>query len=457
MADFPDSPDLLIFNGTVLTMDDRGTVIQNGAVAVSGDSIVSVGPAEKTDIRGAARVIDANGGIIMPGLINTHTHAAMTCFRGLADDMNLTTWLNEYIFPAEARLSHERVYTGAMLACAEMMLSGTTCFADMYLFEDAVAEAAARAGMRAVTGEVLYDFDSPNYGPIDKGFDYTLELIDRWRNDPLITIAVEPHSPYLCAPELLRRAAAISEEYEIPMIVHVAETAGEVDQIRKTHGKSPVAHLADIGVLSPRFLACHCVAVTKADIDLLRSHDVKVSHNPESNMKLASGIAPVPAMQDAGLCVALGTDGPTSNNNLDMFMEMDAAAKIHKVNQLDPTVMDAGTVLRMATIDAARALGLDKVTGSVEPGKKADIIVIDTNKPHLTPMYNICSHLVYAAGGADVQHVVINGVPVVDDGRLVSFDAEAVMDQMQQIAVEIRGLHDWTAKSRNTAAKAGKE
>jgi 5-methylthioadenosine/S-adenosylhomocysteine deaminase len=457
MVDSPDKPELLIVNGTVLTMDNQETMMENGAVAVSGDSITWVGSAEQADIKSAARILDANGGIIMPGLINTHTHAAMTCFRGLADDMELMTWLNEYIFPAEARLNHERVYTGALLACAEMMLSGTTCFADMYLFEDAVAQAAARAGMRAVVGEVLYDFDSPNYGPIDKGFDYTLELIDRWRSDSLITIAVEPHSPYLCAPELLQRAAAISEQHRIPMIVHVAETAGEVEQIRKTYHKTPVAHLADMGVLSSRFLACHCVAVTEADIYLLKAHDVKISHNPESNMKLASGIAPVPAMQAAGLCVALGTDGPTSNNNLDMFMEMDAAAKIHKVNLLDPTVMDAATVLRMATIDAARVLGLDAVTGSLEAGKKADIIVIDTNKPHLTPMYNVCSHLVYAAGGADVQHVLINGVQVVQDCRLVSLDAGAVMDQMQQIAADIRTLHDWTPKSGKMGTTAEKE
>ncbi|MBS3809643.1 MAG: amidohydrolase, partial [Desulfobacterales bacterium] len=313
----PDSHDLLIVNGTVLTMDGADTVIANGAVAVSGNTISSVGPEENVDVKRSARIIDAEGGIIMPGLINTHTHAAMTCFRGLADDMELMTWLNEYIFPAEARLTDDKVYIGALLACAEMALSGTTCFSDMYLFEDAVARAASHAGMRAVVGEVLYDFPSPNYGPIEKGFEYTQHLIDKWRGDPLITIAVEPHSPYLCAPDLLKRAAALSEQHNIPMIVHVAETWGEVDTIRERYKLSPVAHLADIGVLSPRLVACHCVALDKEDIALLKTHDVKVSHNPESNLKLASGIAPVPAMLEAGICVGLGTDGPTSNNNLD--------------------------------------------------------------------------------------------------------------------------------------------
>lgn len=438
------SCDLLVVNGTVVTMDASDTVIENGAVAVSGDRIGWTGPAEKSATQRAARVIDARGGIVMPGLVNTHTHAAMTCFRGLADDMDLMTWLHEYIFPAEGKLTHEKVYTGALLACAEMALSGTTCFSDMYLFEDAVARAADRAGLRAVVGEVLYDFPSPNYGPIEKGFEYTRYLIDKWRGHRRLTIAVEPHSTYLCAPELLRRARAISDQFDIPMIVHVAETQGEADTIRKRYGKSPVAHLADIGVLGPRLLACHCVAVTGDDIELLKSHDVKVSHNPESNMKLASGIAPVPAMLGAGLCVGLGTDGPTSNNNLDMFMEMDAAAKIHKVHAMDPTVTDARTVLRMATIDAARALGLDRDIGSLEPGKKADMIVIDTRKPHLTPMYNVFSHLVYAACGHDVHTVVVDGVPVVEAGRVVTFDTGEVMDEMRRIAGQVRRLHDWS-------------
>ncbi len=430
--------DILITNGTVVTMDSAETVVENGAVAISADRIADIGPWEKFSDCRAKKVIDAKNGIIMPGLINTHTHAAMTCFRGLADDLDLMTWLNDYIFPAEAKLDDNKVKAGALLACAEMILSGTTCFADMYLFEDAVAEAARAAGMRAVVGEVLYDFPSPCYGSIEQGFAYTENLIQKWHGDPLITAAVEPHSPYLCAPDLLARAEALSKKYHVPLIIHVAETRAEVETLEDRYGKTPIAHLENIGVLSPRLLACHCVALTEKDIDLLAAFDVKVSHNPESNMKLASGIAPVPQLINAGVCVGLGTDGSTSNNNIDMFAEMDTAAKIHKVNTLDPTVMDAKTVLKMATINAARSLGLDQVTGSLEPGKRADVIVIDTHKPHLTPMYNLYSHLVYAAGGNDVDTSVINGRVVMENRRLLTIDVAKVMADVNQIAEEIK-------------------
>ncbi len=430
--------DILITNGVVVTMDSKERVIDNGAVAITGDRIVDIGPSEKFSECRAGKIIDAKNGIIMPGLINTHTHAAMTCFRGLADDLHLMTWLNDFIFPAESKLNYEKVKTGALLACAEMILSGTTCFADMYLFEDAVAEAARQAGIRAVVGEVLYDFPSPSYGTIEEGFAYTENLIKKWEGDPLITVAVEPHSPYLCAPDLLTRAGDLANEYEVPLIIHVAETQTEVNTILESYGKTPIAHLAEIGVLSPLLLACHCVALTDKDIDLLASFDVKVSHNPESNMKLASGIAPVPQLMEAGVCVGLGTDGCTSNNNIDMFQEMDTAAKIHKVNTLDPTVMDAKTVLKMATTDAAKALGLDEVTGSLVPGKKADVIVIDTNKPHLTPMYNLHSHLVYAAGGNDVDTSVINGQVVMENRRLLTLDIAKVMADVNQVADEIK-------------------
>ncbi len=430
--------DIFVKNGIVLTMDAEDRIIGDGAVGIIGDAIADIGPADRFFESEARKVIDAEGGIIMPGLINTHTHAAMTCFRGLADDLDLMTWLNDYIFPAEARLDYDKVHAGSLLACAEMLLSGTTCFSDMYLFEDAVAEAAKKAGMRAVVGEVLYDFPSPNYGSIDRGFAYTQELIAKWQHDPLVKIAVEPHSPYLCAPELLARADEISGQYGLPLIMHVAETESEAAQVREKYGKTPVAHLAEIGMLSPRLVACHGVILSDEEIALLKSHDVKVSHNPESNMKLASGIAPVPALVSAGVCVGLGTDGCTSNNNLDMFAEMDMAAKVHKVNCLDPTVMDARTVLRMATLKGAEVLGLDKITGSLEPGKKADLIVIDTRKPHLTPMYNVYSHLVYAAQGNDVRTAIINGEVVMADRKLLTLDVERVMADVNRIADGIK-------------------
>jgi 5-methylthioadenosine/S-adenosylhomocysteine deaminase len=362
----------------------------------------------------------------------------MTCFRGLADDLPLMTWLNEHIFPAEAALDQHVVYCGALLACAEMILSGTTTFCDMYLFEEAVARAARTAGMRAVVGEVLFDFPSPNYGNVDQGFAYTEGLIRNFRGDPLITIAVEPHSPYLCSPELLQRAFELADRNGLPMIIHLAETSSEVETIRQRYGRSPVGLLENLGVLAPNVLACHCVVLTADDILLLSDRDVKVSHNPESNMKLASGIAPVPQLLAAGVCVGLGTDGAASNNNLDLFLEMDTAAKLHKVNCLDPTVLDSETVLRMATIDAARALGLADGVGSIEPGKKADIIVIDTRRPHLTPMYHPVSHLVYAARGSDVSTVIINGRMVMEDGRIQTFDVQQAMAEVKEIAETIK-------------------
>jgi 5-methylthioadenosine/S-adenosylhomocysteine deaminase len=426
--------DLLITNGLVLTMNSRQRTIPAGAVAIHADRIAAVGTADELAAVKAVRVIDARGGIIMPGLVNTHTHAAMTLFRGLADDLPLKTWLDDHIFPAEAAMDTGKVYAGALLACAEMIMSGTTTFCDMYLFEDAVARAAQKAGMRAVVGEVLFDFPSPNYGSPEQGLAYTETLIEAFRGDPLITIAVEPHSPYLCAPAVLIRAFALAGAHGIPMVTHLAETSGEVATIRERYGRTPVEHLEALGVLAPNVLACHCVALSEHDIELLRRRDVKVSHNPESNMKLASGIAPVPQLLDAGVCVGLGTDGAASNNNLDLFLEMDTAAKIHKVHRLDPTVLAAGTVLRMATLDGARALGLSDRIGSLEPGKQADVIVLDTRKPHLVPMYHPVSQLVYAARGSDVETVVINGRIIMENGCILSFDVEQAMEEVNRIA-----------------------
>ena len=419
-------------------MDPNNALIEKGAVAVSGDRIVEVGPeGVLTSHYQASKLIDARGGIIMPGLVNTHTHAAMTCFRGLADDLPLMTWLQEYIFPAEAKLTSEVVYRGTLLACAEMILSGTTTFCDMYLFENAVAEAAQEAGIRAVVGEVLYDFPSPNYGPVEEGLKYTETLIDKWRDDPLITIAVEPHSPYLCSSDLLRKTKAIADRNAAPMVIHLSESEHEVAEVREKCGKSPVEHLADIGFLSPNLIADHCVALTQGDISLLKAFDVKVAHNPESNMKLASGIAPVPELLKNGITVGIGTDGCASNNNLDLFQEMDTVAKLHKVQTLDPTVMDAPTVVRMATIDGAKVLGLEDQIGSLERGKRADIIVIDMRQPHLVPMYNVYSHLAYAVSGHDVVTAIVNGQVLMEDRVLITLDVNTVMEDVNRIAESI--------------------
>jgi 5-methylthioadenosine/S-adenosylhomocysteine deaminase len=418
--------DLLIKNGTVLTMDSRSTVIENGFVAVTGDRISHVG-ADLASPMEAGKVIDAKGGIILPGLINCHTHAAMTLFRGLADDLPLMEWLNHYIFPVESRMDQDFVYTGTLLACAEMILSGTTTFCDMYLFEDEVAKAAKQAGMRCLAGEVLYDFPSPNYGPIEKGLEYTESLILKWRGDPLISIAVEPHSVYTCSADLLVKANRLAVKHGAPLIIHVAETAREVEEVISRFGKRPFAYLESLSVLGPHLIADHCVHLDDPEIARIATNGVSVIHNPESNMKLASGISPVPKLLAKGITVGLGTDGCASNNNLDLFEEMDTAAKLQKVGHMDPTVLDALTTLRMVTSSGARALGLGKLIGSLEVGKKADIIVLDTNRPHLTPLYNPYSHLVYAAKGNYVTHSVIDGRLVLEERNLLTLELKDVL------------------------------
>ena len=307
----------------------------------------------------------------------------------------------------------------------------------MYLFEDHVAQAAKEAGMRAVVGEVLFDFPSPNYGSLENGFLYTEMLVEKYRDDPLVNIAVEPHSTYLCAPGLLEKASLLAKKNDLLLVIHVSETKSEVSEINEKYGLTPVGFLASLGVLSPNLLACHCVHLTEDDIALLKKHDVKVAHNPESNMKLASGIAPVPELLKMGVCVGIGTDGCASNNNLDIFHEMSMAAKLGKIHTRDPAAMDAKSVLRMATIGGARALGLSGITGSLETGKKADIIILDTRKPHLTPMYNPVSHLVYAARGSDVITSVINGRLIMEEKKLLSLDISKIAGKVRMIAKDI--------------------
>lgn len=429
--------DILIYNGTILTMDDKKKVIPDGLLAISGNTIDYIGQDKKGSIK-AQKELDAEGGLILPGLINSHTHAAMTLFRGLADDLPLMEWLNDYIFPVEGKMDADFVRVGTLLACAEMIMSGTTTFCDMYLFEEEVARAAKEAGMRCLVGEVIYDFPSPNYGEIEKGFIYTETLIEKWREDSLVNIAVEPHSLFTCGVELLLKANDMALGKEVPLILHLAETKEELEAIGKRYGKRPVQHLKDLGLLGPHLIVDHCVHISKSEIELLAENKVSVVHNPESNMKLASGIAPVPEMIAKGITVGLGTDGCASNNNLDLFGEMDMAAKLHKASKLDPTVMDAQTIIKMATIDGATALGLEKITGSLEVGKKADLIVIDINKPHLIPMYNPYSHLVYTASGHDVKHSIIDGRIVMEDRRLLTLDVEDIMEKSKEKSRKVR-------------------
>ncbi|TET93407.1 MAG: amidohydrolase [Desulfobacteraceae bacterium] len=429
--------DILVHNGTILTMDSQNKIISNGILAIAGNKISYIGKGEKGSIK-AKKELDTQGGLILPGLINSHTHAAMSLFRGLADDLPLMEWLNNYIFPVEGKMDADFVRVGTLLACAEMIMSGTTTFCDMYLFEEEVARAAKEAGMRSVVGEVIYDFPSPNYGILEKGFIYTEALIERWKKDPLVNIAVEPHSLFTCGKELLIKANDLALRRDVPLILHLSETKEEVEEIEKRFGKRPVQHLKDLGLLGSHLIVDHCVHINKSEIKLLAENDVCVVHNPESNMKLASGIAPIPEMIAKGITVGLGTDGCASNNNLDLFGEMDIAAKLHKVNNLDPTVMDAQTLIKMATIDGAKVLGLETITGSLEVGKSADLIVIDTNKPHLIPMYNPYSHLVYAASGHDVKHSIIDGRIVMEDRRLLTLDVEEIIERSKEKSKKVK-------------------
>lgn len=418
-------------------MDQENNILENGVLGVAGDTI-SLVRNHGSVLPEGKKVIDARGGLVLPGLINGHTHAAMTLFRGLADDLPLMDWLNHYIFPVESRMDADFVYTGTLLACAEMIMSGTTTFCDMYLFEQEVARAAHEAGMRCIVGEVLYDFESPNYGSVEKGLQYTEELIRDWHSDPLVSVAVEPHSLFTCSPDLLLACHEIARRHGVPLVTHVAETRTEIEKIREKYGKSPIAHLDSLGMLGPHLVADHCVHLDRQDLELISAKGVKVIHNPESNMKLASGVAPVPDMIARGITVGLGTDGCASNNNLDLFTEMDTAAKLHKVHCMDSNVMDAVTVLRMATSEGARALGLMQYIGSLEVGKKADIIILDTHKPHLTPLFNPFSHIVYAARGNDVSHTIINGRIVMEDRRLLFLSLPAIFAEVHEQANRVR-------------------
>lgn len=421
--------DCLILNGRVLTLDAAGTCIDSGGVAVKDGRIVDLGSEERMRSRPAKEILDARGGIIMPGLVNAHTHLPMSLFRGLADDLPLEQWLNEHIFPAEAaHVTPDSVALGARLSMAEMLLSGTTTCCDGYFLAHWIAEAVEEVGLRAVLGQGVIDFPAPGVPDPKENIQAANAFVKTWQGrSPRIRPSIFCHAPYTCSAETLQAAKQAAEEQGVLFQIHAAETRSEARMCRETHGCSPVQYLDRLGLLNRRTLLVHGVWVDDADIRIIGKQAACVSHCPESNMKLASGIAPVPDMLAAGITVALGTDGCASNNDLDLWGEMDAAAKLHKVHRLDSTVMDAGTVLRMATIEGARALGLEHEIGTLEVGKQADLIVVDTNQPHLAPMYNPRSHLVYAAHAADVRHVLISGRPVVRDRELQTIDRDALI------------------------------
>ena len=421
------SVDLLIIGGTVITMDPTRRIIENGAIAVRNGEIVRVGTAAELRGTRARQTINAAGKVIIPGLINTHTHVPMSLFRGIADDLDLNDWLTKYIFPAEAKNVNEAfVRAGTRLGLAEMIRGGTTTYCDMYYFEDAIADETKRAGMRGVLGETVIDFPVPDNKIWAQAMSYTERYINKWKNDPLIVPAVAPHAPYTVSTDHLRAVRKLSDDLNAPIVIHVAETRKERDDIKKQYGDTPVDYLAKIGLLNDRTIAAHLVWVTDEEIDTLKRLGVGGAHNPQSNMKLASGVAPIPQMLAKDVAVGLGTDGAASNNDLNMWEEMDTAAKLHKEFTGDPKVVTAEQAFEMATIRGARALHLDKITGSLEAGKRADIVILDWDDLNQVPFYSYYSSLVYATKANDVRDVIVNGRILMKERRLLTLNENAI-------------------------------
>ena len=424
----------------VITEDTQHRVIRDGAVAIRGDRIVGVGTKTEIDARfRASRRIDSPASILAPGLIDTHTHAAMSLFRGIADDKKLQDWLNNYIFPAEAKnVSPDFVRWGTRLGCLEMLLGGTTTFTDMYYFEDVVAEVAKEAGMRGVLGETIIKFPvADNKTPAD-ALRYTEKYLLRFRGDPLVTPAVAPHALYTNSDETLRAARALANKYNAPLLIHLSETKQENDDTMAARHMSPTRVLDSLGVLTGRTVAAHCVWVDEADMAILKARGVGIAHCPSSNMKLASGVAPVERMLALDLPVGLGPDGPAgSNNDFDMFEEMDLAAKLQKVVTLNPEAVPASAALEMATIRGARALGMEKEIGSLEVGKLADMILVRVNRPNGVPMYDPVSQMVYALKADDVGDVMVDGKPVVRDGRILTLHETEILQKAAEYRVKI--------------------
>ena len=433
--------DIVIHNGIIVTVNPAFDIMDNGLICVKDGKLkqVEAGSGGRP-LPEARETIDAGGGIIMPGLVNTHTHLPMTLFRGLADDLPLTKWLNEYIFPAEEKhIRPETVRLGTLVACAEMILSGTTTCCDGYFYEDDVAAAVSQTGLRAVLGQGVIDFPAPGVPHPADNVQTALKFVQKWQGiSPLITPSIFCHSPYTCSETTLKKAKNAASAENVLFQIHTAETKSEYDQIQAQQRATPVKYLDNIGILDKNTLLVHCVWLDDDDLEIIGQRQAKVSHNPESNMKLASGIAPVPKLLTAGITVGLGTDGCASNNDLDLFREMDTAAKLHKVNLLDPTVMDAKTVLKMATIGSAGAIGLEKDIGSLEVGKQADIVIIDTFKPHLVPLYNPVSQIVYAAQGSDVRDVIVNGKVLLRNRKLLTIELEDILKKVADIAAVVK-------------------
>jgi len=432
--------DLTVTGRYVVTMDAQRRVIENGAIAIRADRIVAVGTRAEIDRNWQPqRRVDRPNAMLTPGLINTHTHAAMSLFRGIADDLKLQDWLNNYIFPAEAKnVTPDFVRWGTRLASLEMLLSGTTTFTDMYYYEDVVAEAVKEAGIRGVLGETIIKFPVADAKTPEDGLKYAEKFLIRFKGDPLITAAVAPHAPYTNTDATLKAARALANKYNAPLITHLSETKKENDDMQAARHMSPTEYLNSLGFFNGRTVAAHCVWVNDRDMAILKAHNVGVAHNPSSNMMLASGVAPVVEMLKRGIAVGLGTDGPAgSNNDFDLMEEMDLAAKLQKLSRNDPEALTAKQSFEMATIGGARVLGMEKEIGSLEAGKRADLISIDLDAPNAVPMYDVYSQLVYSLKGSNVIDVVVNGREVVRDKRALTLDQPAIVAKAREYGLKV--------------------
>lgn len=422
-----ESRSILIKNAVII-----GGQIKKGSVLIENDKIASLD--ENLNSKDADEVINGEGKVLIPGLVNTHTHLSMTLMRGLADDLLLDNWLNDYIWPMEANLNGEYCYAGALLACLEMIKSGTTTMNDMYFFMEDVARAVDEAGMRGVLSHGMIDLGDEEKRKNE--YKESLRIINKCHNtaDGRIQIALGPHATYTCSTELLKWVRKKADELGVKIHIHVSETEFEVEQVFDSYGARPFEYLEEVGFLGNDVLAAHAVWVSDSEIEIIKGHDVKLSHNPASNMKLASGVSPVSKMIDKGICVSLGTDGAASNNNLDLLEEMKTASLLQKVHNFDSTALSVEQVFEMATIKGAKALGMEKEIGSIEVGKKADLVLLDFNKPHLTPYRHPLSHIVYSAQGGDVDTVICNGQMLMQDRQVLILDEREVMLQAEEAA-----------------------
>jgi 5-methylthioadenosine/S-adenosylhomocysteine deaminase len=426
--------DLLVIGGLIVTMDRLNPIVEDGAIAINNGRILDIGSRKELTKRYRSRqIIYARNKAVIPGLINGHTHVPMVLFRGIADDLELNEWLTKYIFPAEAKnVTEEFVRVGTQLGLAEMIRNGITTYCDMYYFEDAIAEETSKAGVRALLGETVIDFPvADNKSPAD-ALAYTERFIKRWQGHKLIIPAIAPHAPYTVSEENLKAVRALSDRMKAPILIHLSETRKEVEDILKSKGRRPVEYLYHIGFLNDRLVAAHVIHANKEEIDILKRVGVGVVHNPQSNMKLASGVAPVPQMLEVDMALGLGTDSAASNNDLDMWGEMDMAAKLHKVSNLDPRLVSARQAFEMATIRGARALHMEQEIGSIEVNKRADIVIVDLDNLHQLPRYNIYSQLVYSTKGSDVNTVIIEGKVIMRNRKLMTLDERLIKSRAEE-------------------------